>query len=147
MFEQGSGLKISIPRVSYYVYFLYRNCEIVYIGKTTNPTQRIGAHASTKKFDGAECFELSSESEMDSVESELIMKYQPILNGSFDAKKVGLINVSSLMKSLGDAGLRATKSKAIKKYKEMTGADPITVFGLQYINASDISLVIEGLKK
>jgi len=147
MFEPGTGLKISIPATRYYVYFLYSKGEIVYIGKSINPTQRIGAHSSTKHFDEAECFELGSEEEMEEVEALLIMKHQPILNSSFESKKAGFTNLSSAMKLIKSEGINTSRLKVIRKHKELTGCDPVTVFGLTYIDTDIVDMIIEELKK
>lgn len=147
MFEPGSGLKIPIPTTRYYVYFLYSKGEIVYIGKSINPTQRIGAHSSTKQFDEAECFEIGSEEEMESAEALLIMKHQPILNSSFESKKAGFTNLSLAMKLIKSEGINESRRNVIRKHKELTGRDPVTVFGLNYIETDVVDIIIEELKK
>ena len=147
MFEQGSGLKISIPPVKFYVYFLYQGCDIVYIGKSVNPTQRIGAHISTKSFDSAECFELNSEDEMNKAEASLIVKHQPKLNWTFEAKKIGLTRFSHALKEIKNEIPKARKLIIMRKLKELTGSDLINVFGVEYISFDHVDMLIEELKK
>lgn len=61
------------------VYFLIFNSEIIYIGKSTNITSRIGSHAKSIVFDSYSVVQCSGE-EMDEMEKVLIHKFKPKYN-------------------------------------------------------------------
>ena len=64
----------------YVVYALWNNDEIVYIGKTTQLGQRISAHARTKGFTHYSAYECEDELQMEILEDEMILEYQPKYN-------------------------------------------------------------------
>ncbi len=73
----------------YYVYLLYLDSDIVYIGSTRVLGKRLYAHASTfKEFNRAEVCRLSSKKDMLYVENNLIYKHKPKYNKSVHLKYV-----------------------------------------------------------
>jgi len=61
------------------VYFLFKNNELVYIGKSTDIIGRLKHHLRTKDFDEYSFIELESDL-LDAYERILINIYKPILN-------------------------------------------------------------------
>lgn len=63
-----------------YVYALWKDDEIVYIGKTNHLQRRVKTHQSNKDFDEYSYFECENYLEMDSLESALILELKPRYN-------------------------------------------------------------------
>jgi excinuclease UvrABC nuclease subunit len=61
------------------VYFLFKENELIYIGKSTNIYTRLGGHKD-KKFDRVTAVECD-EANLGAIEYALIAAYQPKLNG------------------------------------------------------------------
>ena len=63
------------------VYFLIRNGEVVYVGRSGNCMTRIGSHISERKksFDSYMIYE-APQYECDSLEPLYILKFQPVYN-------------------------------------------------------------------
>lgn len=68
------------------IYFLCRDDRIVYIGKTLNINSRLGAHVSLKGFDRVFYMEVDKE-DLDRIEKELILYYDPELNKTLMNRK------------------------------------------------------------
>lgn len=66
--------------LGWYVYYLWRGTEIVYIGKTKDLHQRARDHRSAKSYDRMTYASLDDESSMRRRELEDISKYHPVLN-------------------------------------------------------------------
>ena len=71
---------IGKDKVGYYVYKLYEDDELIYIGQSRKPIQRILNHVNgelNKNINYVGVTELKSETEMTALEMLLISKYQP----------------------------------------------------------------------
>lgn len=66
--------------VEYYVYILYKNNEIVYVGQTKQLFFRINNHSKTKDFDQFSYISCGSYQEMMDIETALILELQPKYN-------------------------------------------------------------------
>lgn len=73
--------KIEIP-IYRGIYFLYRNDEIVYIGKSKDISRRIHEHLvrKEKEFDSYKFFKVGGTVNLDEIETHFIRKYRPIYN-------------------------------------------------------------------
>ena len=69
-----------------YVYKLMDGDEVVYVGKTKDPQQRVAQHRVDKKFDSVF---VSQCSDVNKVEKELIGYYKPKYNCTHRNRKVG----------------------------------------------------------
>lgn len=81
LYSKGAILDQARPyRLITGVYFLIRKAEIVYVGKSTNVSSRIGAHSRLgKDFDSFSIIEIDLEY-LDFEEERYIKKFRPILN-------------------------------------------------------------------
>jgi hypothetical protein len=70
---------IPVVQEGTYIYFLFDNDVIVYIGQTKSILQRIGAHISFKSFNSVSIVEVA-ESEQDVLERLYIEEYKPKYN-------------------------------------------------------------------
>ena len=69
----------------YYVYALWDESGIVYIGKTVRLLSRIEQHQTTKHFTHFSYFKAKNEEEMDLLEKKLIFEIQPKYNVRIDS--------------------------------------------------------------
>lgn len=69
-----------------YVYFLFQNEHLVYIGQTVNLDSRLGEHKAKKKFTHAKYIKVGLEN-LDEMEKMYISHYTPIYNTSHVPKK------------------------------------------------------------
>lgn len=67
---------------NYYVYFLIKNEEIVYVGATVNFVRRLHQHKVDKDFDSFNYIRCCSDEEMNKLELEYIVKLKPKYNKS-----------------------------------------------------------------
>lgn len=74
----GQLKELSFNRQSV-IYFLLRNEELLYIGKSIQLPARIEAHASTKRFNRVLYFE-TPPTELAAIESAFIQHFRPPLN-------------------------------------------------------------------
>ena len=73
--------KFSVEGLSgFYVYFLWDNGEIVYVGQTHHLQRRLSIHLKDKVFDEYSFVECENFIEMDSVELYFISKFKPKYN-------------------------------------------------------------------
>jgi predicted GIY-YIG superfamily endonuclease len=66
-----------------YVYYLYDNGHVVYVGQTSNVMSRMTSHSvgkQRKSFDGAMYRLCDSENEMRKIEAQEIERLRPLLN-------------------------------------------------------------------
>jgi hypothetical protein len=64
----------------FYVYFLWDEDVLVYVGQTISWCTRISAHRSDKTFTRVTFKQYASQKEIDAVERECIRKFDPVLN-------------------------------------------------------------------
>lgn len=65
---------------SFYVYFLIKEEEIVYVGATIDFVRRLHQHKKNKEFDSFNYIRCSSDEEMNKLELQYIMELKPIYN-------------------------------------------------------------------
>lgn len=63
------------------VYLLKRGGTVVYVGQSEHIGRRLGAHFGTKDFDAIVLIPTDDETDLDRLESELIIQHRPELNG------------------------------------------------------------------
>lgn len=81
------------------IYFLYKQKELVYIGKTGNVFSRICGHIDVKKkFDNVKIMYVKSYSDMHIIEPYLICKHKPKLNKEFNDRQELRSKISVKMK-------------------------------------------------
>lgn len=66
------------------VYRLYKNNEIIYIGKSKNIKNRLLSHNSDKDFDSFDYVEIDNNADKDLYEMYYIDKFKPILNKEYN---------------------------------------------------------------
>src|SRR5699024_11928186 len=91
---EGNKIDFEIEPKRYYVYALYQNDSIVYIGQTVHLHSRIAAHKRDKTFDGYSFVRCKTVEEMDILESELIVRLQPKYNGDRKSTRLNSSHVS-----------------------------------------------------
>lgn len=85
--------KLDQKEVKYFIYFLIDDGEIIYIGKTIQPDQRLATHRrgkESRKFTHYTLIECNSEEEMNMLESLHIIAYAPPQNKTRSIKAIGL---------------------------------------------------------
>jgi hypothetical protein len=80
------------------IYFLYYQNEIVYIGQSRKPEERIIHHKYRFKFDSYALLDCDEE-DLSSVESELIFKYAPKFNRTISTKINGIYPVGYVIEN------------------------------------------------
>ena len=88
------------------IYFLFKECTLVYIGQTTRGQQRIFEHKE-KDFDRYSFMPCDID-DLNKKEKELILKYRPIYNKDCSVKKYSKKiddEYCTLMKALGKFGI------------------------------------------
>lgn len=90
-------IKVEALENKYYIYALWENNQIVYIGQTTNIGRRIWQHFDSKEFDKYSYIEVESRLIMDVLEKYLIYHLKPKLNKTDEDR---LISVSKFRKVL-----------------------------------------------
>ena len=80
------------------IYFLIKDNEIVYVGKSTNVFSRVTAHTYGKDFDSFnyELYPDYSKNELLEIESEYIAKFTPKYNKTISCKYKILADISKL---------------------------------------------------
>lgn len=116
----------------YVVYFLVKGDEIVYVGKTEFIGSRITVHSTNKDFDRFHYIEFSSKEEMDDMELEYIVKFDPKYNAQLPIKsKYRTIRDLSQNKTLG------VEMRILKKVVRENGLEP--VFRNEYYRVDEIA--------
>jgi len=66
----------------WFVYFLIRDGEIIYVGKSENPISRVSQHIHThiRKFDSYHIIEVPEGEDVDDVERQYILNFRPVFN-------------------------------------------------------------------
>ena len=92
------------------IYFLFDGSNLVYIGQSENIFKRVPIHLETKKFDNWNYIEFV-EDDLDILEAEFILKYQPKYNKTIPKNNRWLSQ--SLIKKIHNVGKIET-NKMIK---------------------------------
>lgn len=132
------------------VYFLMKDKQIVYVGKTENGISRIFAHKD-KDFDSYSFFK-TEKSQLDWIESVNIIHYKPIYNKQFTSSKfTGLVGLNEKCRQkFGSRKMRLIRkvlqnlerNNVIKIVNIIKDGKQITL-----INKNDIPLIINEVGK
>ena len=124
----------------YYVYALWNNGEIVYVGQTTQLGFRITTHAKTKDFDEYSYFECDSEENMKAIESSLIVNLQPKLNKLLGESYESLNKFRKRIRSISEEHRYNPKYyvRNLKKTLSKTDVELVKFKGSIAIASSDI---------
>lgn len=87
---------------SFYIYALWKDRQIVYIGQTVNLETRLSAHRKEKDFDQYSFFKCGSRAQMENVESQLIAELRPSQNRAIGDKFISFHKVRSRIRALGN---------------------------------------------
>ena len=146
----GQNKKNATDLTKYYVYALWNNGEIVYIGQTTQLGFRLITHAKTKDFDEYSYFECDSETDMKAIESSLIIELQPKLNKSLGVGYESLSRFRKRIMSISEEHRYNQKYcvRNLKKTLAKTDVELVEFKGTLVIASSDIpralNYVLEG---
>ena len=124
------------------IYFLLKNDEVVYIGKSTRGFSRIGEHKN-KDFNKYAILEIKDKNMLNFYESKYILKYQPKYNGNCGLK---MIFLSSAYNSMNTTFKR---NNNIFQFKEKILNFKIKIFYFknnEVINKDDFSKIKEKVK-
>ena len=129
----------------YVVYALWNNDEIVYIGKTTQLGQRISAHARTKEFTHYSTYECEDELQMEILEDEMILEYQPKYNLSVGSGYESLKQFRERIRSISEEHKYNPKYyiPKIRKVLEGNNIEIRNFRGASVINKRDVPLALE----
>lgn len=142
----------------YFVYKLFNQGSVVYVGQTISLENRIGQHRLDKVFDKVSAVEVESKEDMDGLESYLILKYQPDYNKNCNldlAKKFShldymdelFVDFHKMWKNKNDI-VKYLHSKCPDLIKQPTtrGLKCVDVYQKK-VHDNLSGLVIEGLEK
>ncbi|UUW39721.1 hypothetical protein VP14_034 [Vibrio phage VPMCC14] len=73
------------PRLNL-LYKLFHKDKLVYIGQTTDITQRVSKHKENKKFDNVSICVIDKTKDLSIIENKLILDLQPVLNKTVNLK-------------------------------------------------------------
>lgn len=132
----------------FYVYALWSDGFIVYIGQTTNIATRISAHVKTKEFDSYSYFRCKDRDEMDYVESLLILKLQPMNNNHAGKGFVSLQQTRERIRELGESFKYNQKYyvNGLKKILERLEIRSEIYKGTTYITREDANVLVDYAK-
>lgn len=141
----------------YFVYKLFNEGSVVYIGQSTNLENRISHHRMDKIFDNVVVVEVDSKEDMDGLESYLILKYMPKYNKACNldlAKKFShldyldevFVNFHKMCKNKKDI-VKYLHSKCPDFIKHPTRSLNGTEVYQKKVHDNLSGLVIEGLEK
>ena len=129
----------------YVVYALWDNDEIVYIGKTTQLGQRITAHARTKEFTHYSTYECEDELQMEILEDEMILGYQPKYNLAVGSGYESLEHFRGRIRSISEEHKYSPKYY-IPKIRKVLAENNIEIRsfrGASVINKRDVPLALD----
>lgn len=111
------------------VYFLMVGNEVVYVGQSVNPCQRIPQHRPDKIFDRALVLPVDKE-QLDSVESDYIKRLSPALNkAGKDRPSIEnrLDKIEALLESLAASRRRTKETYSLRQTAVALGVRPATI--------------------
>ena len=144
--DKLSKNKISVESLkSFCVYALWDKDEIVYVGQSTQISQRIMAHTKNKLFDSYSFFDCKSFDEMDSIESTLIIQLQPKYNVQYGNGYESLANLRKRIRKISDKHKYSPKYYVRKIRKCLSDADieMIEFKGSTVIKTKDVPKALE----
>lgn len=136
LFSNERKIKVTKSGVIGFVYCLFKDHELVYIGQTLFLKDRVIYHLTDKDFDSYSFVEVE-ENDLALVEGELIMKYQPRYNQSITFAN-GYISFANIKSRLGIDKIAA--KKIVKKHQLTT----YQFNGNLYISVSDYATYYVG---
>lgn len=80
-------------KIGYYIYILYLDNKVYYIGKSVSIKNRLVGHWRNKHFDTIKLLKLKCESDMHILEPYLISKLKPEYNVEFCTNEITTINI------------------------------------------------------
>lgn len=123
------------------VYFLLKDEEVVYVGKTTKGIVRPLSH-NDKDFDSIKVL-FVGEPDLDSVESHFIAKYRP----KYNSKLPGYFRLFAARNAIREEANSASFSVAtLKRECKKLNINILDLNGLAYISAQDVRKIICELK-
>lgn len=127
------------------VYALWNNDEIVYIGKTTQLGQRITVHARTKEFTHYSTYECEDEFQMEILEDEMILAYQPKYNLAVGSGYESLNQFRGRVRSISEEHKYSPKYyiPKIRKVLEENNIEIRNFRGASVINKIDVPLALD----
>lgn len=145
-FTETGERVITVPKYeNCFVYFLLKNCEVVYVGQTQNGLIRPLSHRD-KDFDEIKLIYCEA-SELDILEDTYIQKYKPIYNKQNNyAIRWGLSRVRDCIRR--DIGLKSYTVPRLKKVLKLLNITPETDYytGRQSISFEQYKAVMEHLR-
>lgn len=129
----------------YYVYALWNNGEIVYIGQTTQLGFRLITHAKTKDFNEYSYFECESLADMEAIESTLIIQLQPKYNVQYGNGYESLAKLRKRISKISDKHKYNPKYyvRKIRKCLSDTDIEMIEFKGSTVIKTEDVPKALE----
>lgn len=125
---------------NFYVYTLWLNEELVYIGRTIRLFSRIETHRRTKEFTHYSAYICDSELEMEVLESEMITKYQPVYNVAIGSGYESLQKFRGRIRSISVFHKYSSKYylSTIKQVLSKNGIEITDCNGANSIRVSDV---------
>lgn len=134
-------------REKYFVYALWDEDKIVYIGQSTRVEARVASHQYTKSFTEYSYFECENEYDMVGTESFLINKLSPKYNKSLGEGYISINKLRQQIRSLGSAYKYNQKYyvPAIRKTLKANNIEIIKSNNIDYISSLQLNEVIKLL--
>ena len=132
----------------FYVYALWKDDEIIYVGKSINVIPRVSTHLKDKDFDSYSYIELNGKNEMDFIESRLILKLQPKLNKTLPTEGyISLKRIRKLIRGLSEKHKYDRKYYVpnIRKKLYEGGFNTYHFRGNEYIETKDVDEALKVL--
>lgn len=79
MFNEKNAKYFDLSNEIYYVYFLLKDGNVVYVGQTDNILNRIKSHQKNKDFNNV-AYIITTKDKVNYLENYYIMKYEPFYN-------------------------------------------------------------------
>lgn len=80
MFNEKNVKYFDLLHKKYFIYFLLKKGNVVYVGQTDNIINRVKIHKKNKNFDNVAYFSTTNEKEVNYLENFYILKYSPYYN-------------------------------------------------------------------
>lgn len=125
-----------------FIYFLLKNNEVVYVGKTTKGIQRPISHSYTKDYDLIKII-YCEEKDLDYLEDKYILKYKPVYN-----KLVNLISNYSLPRVRDRVRVEFSNKITIPKVKKLLSKlniEPFEYNCIKYIKKEEFDKLMKFL--
>lgn len=142
--EKADGIiEFEMPQQSF-IYFLMKNGEVAYVGKTKLGLGRPFQHSVDKAFDHVKILPCD-ESELDELESFYIAKYKPEYNKYMGAESYYRLPVAK--RKAREAGCNDYTVWALKKDAKRLGIELENFNGRVYIDKNDLNEILRSYKR